>query len=66
MFRSAFQVSDTIQDPHQIHEKILLAAKRSGVISLSGRGLSYGIVLFLFISFALIIIMFLLNKLVAL
>lgn len=44
MFRSGFQANEN-QDPHQIHRKILLAAKRTGVISLNGRGLSYGIIL---------------------
>ncbi|KAM7533122.1 hypothetical protein Aperf_G00000123998 [Anoplocephala perfoliata] len=41
MFRSSFQAGNAGQDPHHIHEKILDAAKRSGTISLSGRGLSY-------------------------
>ncbi|KAL5106944.1 Leucine-rich repeat-containing protein 40 [Taenia crassiceps] len=41
MFRSAFNAGGGNSDPHNIHKKILQAAKRSGVISLSGRGLSY-------------------------
>ncbi|VDM19598.1 unnamed protein product [Hydatigera taeniaeformis] len=42
MFCSASDARAGNSDPHVIHEKILQAAKRSGVISLNGRGLSYG------------------------
>ncbi|VDK39500.1 unnamed protein product [Taenia asiatica] len=41
MFRSSFGAGAGTSDPHNIHEKILQAARRSGVISLNGRGLSY-------------------------
>ncbi|KAL5970425.1 Leucine-rich repeat-containing protein 40 [Taenia solium] len=41
MFRSSFGAGAGNSDPHNIHEKILQAARRSGVISLNGRGLSY-------------------------
>ncbi|CDS43606.1 leucine rich repeat containing protein 40 [Echinococcus multilocularis] len=41
MFRAPLHARAENSDPHNIHEKTLLAARRSGVISLNGRGLSY-------------------------
>lgn len=60
MFRSPFNAGGGNSDPHNIHEKILQAAKRSGVISLNGRGLSYGNTDFISRNLAFFVFLFLL------
>ena len=42
MFSVVGSEDGEVRDPHTIHEKILVNAKKSGVLALNNRGLLYG------------------------